>query len=118
MSIFYPRAAPPLPEPLTHVYAIDLTALKDKGQRQVRAFVGVRKETQTAASGATVFARWTFPDGSTQAVESVTSGSGYAYFEVVPAPRGTHTLTVEDVVLDGREFDPDNSLLSASIKVK
>jgi hypothetical protein len=118
MAIFYPREAPPLPEKLTYVYTIDLTPTKVKGQRKIRAFVGVRNETQLAAKGATVFARWTFPDGSTQAAESTTSLSGYAYFEINDIPRGTYTLTVEDVVLEDHRFDSENSVLSESVKVK
>jgi hypothetical protein len=118
MAIFYPMEAPPLPERLTHVYDIDLTEKKVKGQRQVRAFVRVRNEQQLAASGATVFARWTFPDGSTQAAESTTSGSGSAYLEINGIPRGTYILTVEDVVLEGYGFDSANSVLSESVKVK
>jgi hypothetical protein len=117
-SIFYPREPPPLPEQITYVYTIDLTAMKNKGKRRIRAFVGVRNETQLAAKGATVFARWTFPDGSTPAAESTTSLSGYAYLEINDIPRGTYTLTVEDVVLADRRFDSANSVLSASVKVK
>jgi hypothetical protein len=118
MATFYPMEAPPLPEKLTYVYDIDLTANKVKGKRQIRAFVGVRNEWQLAASGATVFARWTFPNGSTQAAESTASGSGYAYLEINDIPRGTYTLTVEDVVLEGYRFDSENSVLSASVMVK
>jgi hypothetical protein len=65
-----------------------------------------------------VFATWTFPDGSTQAVQDVTSGAGGAYFEINQARRGIYTLTIEDVVLDDFRFDRDSSVLSASIKVK
>jgi hypothetical protein len=118
MAVFYPREAPPLPEQLTYVYTIDLTAKKVRGQRQIRGFVGVREETQLAAKGATVFASWTFPDGSTQAAESTTSQSGFAYFEINGIPRGTYILTVEDVVLEGHRFDSENSVLSASVEVK
>jgi hypothetical protein len=118
MAIFYPLEAPPLPEQLIHVYAIDLTAKKVRGQRQIRAFIGVRDETQGAAPGATVFARWTFPDGSSQAAESTTSQSGYAFLEINDIPRGTHTLTVEDVVLEDYTFDSENSVLSASVTAK
>jgi hypothetical protein len=118
MWIGAPGAAPPEPQLLTRVTDIDLTATKVKGKREIRALVRVQNEKSLAAAEATVFARWSRPDGSTQAVEDVTSGSGYAYFEIIGAARGTHTLTVEDVVLDGYEFDRDNSVLSGSIKVK
>ncbi len=121
MWIFAPRAAPPEPpepELLTRVTDIDLTATKVKGKREIRALVRVQNERSLAAGGATVFARWSNPDGTTQAVEDATSSSGYAYFEIIGAPRGTYTLTVEDVVLDGYEFDRDNSVLIKSITVK
>jgi len=118
MQIFYPREAPPLPEKITYVYDIDLLANKVKGKRQIRAWVGVRNQAHFAASEATVFARWTFPDGSTRAAESVTFGSGNAYFEINDAPRGTYTLTVEDVVLEDHRFDSENSVLSESVKAK
>ncbi|MDH3216005.1 MAG: hypothetical protein OEN01_06895 [Candidatus Krumholzibacteria bacterium] len=118
MSIFYPREAPPLPEQITYVYTIDLLANKVKGKRQIRAWVGVRNQAHLAASGATVFARWTFPDGTTQAAESVTFGSGNAYFEINDVPRGTYILTVEDVVLEDHRFDSENSVLSESVKAK
>jgi hypothetical protein len=118
MSISAPSAAPPLPKLLTSVSDIDLMGTKVKGKREIRALVRVQNQTTLAAAGATVFARWTYPDGSSQAVEHITSGSGYAYFQIIGAARGTYTLTVEDVVLDGYEFDRDNSVLSESITVK
>ena len=118
MAIFFPRTPPPPQEKLTRVTGIDLTANKVKGQRQVFALVQVEDERTLAASDATVFATWTYPDGSTQAVQAITSGSGYAYFEIMDARRGTNTLSVDDVTLDGFRFDRDNSVLSASIKVK
>ena len=42
----------------------------------------------------------------------------YAYFEIINASRGTFSLSVDDVVLDGYRFDRDNRQLSASIKAK
>ncbi len=36
-------------------------------------------------------------------------------FQIDKARRGIYTFTIEDVVLDGYVFDPDNSVLSASI---
>jgi hypothetical protein len=52
------------------------------------------------------------------AAESVTFGSGNAYFEINDVPRGTYTLTVEDVVLEDHRFASENSVLSASVNVK
>ncbi len=118
MTIANPRPAPPPPELRTVVTDIDLTVLKAKGDRQIRAFVKVEKQTTLAASGADVNATWTYPDGSTHPVQSTASGSGYAYFEVNDAARGNYTLTIDDVVLDGYRFDTANSVLSATITVK
>lgn len=118
MQIFYPREPAPPREKLTRVTDIDLTANKNKGQRQVRALVRIQDDRGLAAPGSTVFAIWAFPDGSTQVVEDITSSTGYAYFEINNARRGTYTLIVDDVVLEDHRFDRDNSVLSASITVK
>jgi hypothetical protein len=118
MAIFVPGSAPPTPEELTRVTDIELTAKKAKGRRQIRALVKVEKESTLAAAGATVLATWEYPDGSTLPVVDVTSMSGYAYFEILRAARGSYTLRIDDVVLDGRRFDLENSLLEASVTVK
>jgi hypothetical protein len=112
MAIFVPTSAPPPPEELTRVTDIELTAKK------VKALVKVEKESTLAAAGATVLATWEYPDGSTLPVVDVTSMSGYAYFEILRAARGSYTLRIDDVVLDGRRFDLENSLLEASVTVK
>ena len=109
---------PPPREKLTRVAGIELTANKTKGQREVTALIRVQDDRGLAASGATVFAAWSFPDGSSLVVEDVTSTTGYAYFEARNAGRGTYTLTVDDVVLANHLFDAGNSILSASIAVK
>lgn len=118
IQIFFPREPAPPRELLTYVNDIDLSASKTRGGRTVRALVQVRDDRDLAAADAAVHAAWVLPDGSSQAVEDVTSGSGYAYFEIAHAKRGSYTLTVEDVVLDGYRFDAANSVLSASIKVR
>lgn len=118
MAIFYSMVAPPLPEKLTRVTDINLTTRKVRGKRQVQAYVKVQDEQGQSARGANVFARWTFPDGSTQFVQDATSNSGNAYFEIIDIPRGAYNLTVDDVVLEGHVFDRVNSVLSASINVK
>jgi hypothetical protein len=118
IQIFFPREPAPLPEQITRVVDIDLQASKSKGRRTITALPLVRNEQELAAAGATVFATWIGPDGTRQAVEDVTSSSGYAYFELPKARRGTYTLVIEDVVLDGYRFDAQNSVLSATISVK
>ena len=80
--------------------------------------LGAAISRRFGAEGATVFATWTFPDGSTQDVESVTSSSGQVTFRVNDGKKGTYTLTVVDVVLDGHRFDTEISNLTASIKAK
>jgi hypothetical protein len=114
----FPGEPVPAPEKETHVSNIDLRVTKVKGDRQVRAYVIVEDERGWSASGATVFATWIFPNGSTRAANDLTSRSGTAFFEILDAPRGTLTLRVDDVVLDGYQFNRDNSVLSASTKGK
>lgn len=118
MAISYPSTSPPPRELLTRVVDIELSAQKTRRQRHVTALVQVRDDRELAAVGATVFAVWILPDGSMQPVESVTSGSGYAYFEVQSLRRGIYTLDVEDVQLAEHMFDAAHSVLSASIKAK
>jgi hypothetical protein len=98
MVIRFPSDPLPVPEKETHVTDIDLTAAKVKGNRQLRALVRVEDEQGSSARDATV--------------------SGYAYFEILDAPRGLLTLRVDDVVLEGYQFDRANSVLSASTRVK
>lgn len=118
MVIRFPGEPAPVPEKETHVTDIDLTATKAKGDHQVRALVRVEDERGRSVAGATVMATWVFPDGTTQAVSDLTSRTGYAYFEILDAPRGILTLRVDDVLLDGYQFDQMNSILSASTKVR
>ena len=118
MVIRFPSEPAPVPQKETRVTDIDLAVKKVKGDRQVRALVRVEDERGRSASGATVFATWVFPDGSTQALDDLTSGTGYAYFEILDAPRGTLALRVDNVVLDGYQFDRSGSVLSASTTVK
>lgn len=119
MAIFAPR--PPAPDPVQsiHVESVDLTATKQRGQRIISGLVQVQNEQQLAAAGATVSATWTFPDGSTQDVQGITSSSGYTVFQLSGRlDRGTYTLTINDVILADHEFDITNSELSASIDAR
>lgn len=119
MLIRFPgEPPPPPPEKETHVTNIDLRVRKEKGDRQVRAYIQVDDESGRPAAGANVLATWIYPDGSTQAVEGLTYSTGNAYFEILDAPRGTLTLRIDDVVLDGYQFDRANSVLSASTTIK
>jgi hypothetical protein len=120
MAIFNPRPTPPPQEKTTRIVDIDLTARKVRGQRQINAQVQVHDERGYGAPGATVIASWVFPDGSTYTVQDTTRGSSgtFAYFSTNVSSRGTYTLHIDDILLDGYRFDAENSVLSASIKIK
>ena len=118
MAIFGSRT-PPEPVALsTRVTDIELSSSKKKGRRTVRALVQVRDQDDFAAAGATLTATWTDPNGVSQTVVDVTSLSGYGYFEVQGAQRGTYTLTINSVSLEDYEFDADASVLSASVEAR
>ena len=84
----------------------------------IQGLVKVQDELNQSVQGATVFAHWTFPDGSVQSVENVTTSTGNAQFNIKDVPRGTYTLTVDDVVREGYEFDDKSSVLSKSIFIR
>ena len=115
MAIFAPRTPPPPVALTTRVTDIDMSAGKRKGTRTVRTLVEVRDQDGSAAAGAIVSATWTEPDGTRTTMVDVTSMSGYAYFVVAGARRGTHTVTIENVDLEGYDFDAAGSVLSASV---
>ncbi|NIV40602.1 MAG: hypothetical protein GWN58_67760 [Anaerolineae bacterium] len=70
------------------------------------------------AVGATVIVDWTYPNGSTQQLQAVTSDSGVASFEVRNVKSGTHSLEVVDVVYLEHPFDREFGVLTSSIRVK
>jgi hypothetical protein len=113
------RSAPPPPrEKLVRVESIELLTNKTRGERQIRALVRVEDDRTLAVPGATLFATWQLPDGTAKQAEAVTSGSGYAYFEILDARKGTYTLTVDDVFAASHRFDRASSVLSEGIKVR
>ncbi len=119
MAIFAPRSPAPQPDKLTRVESIDLTALKRRGQLEIRALIQVRNEQGLAAIGAIVSATWTYPDGTSQAVQAVTSSSGYVQFLLSGRlARGTYVITVDDVILTDHIFDRSNSVLNASVAAR
>jgi len=115
MAISYPAGFPPPPPPeehFVHVSGINLTASK----RNVTAAVQVLDELDQAAAGATVQGTWTLPSGKQQTVSGQTDASGAVEFRLDNARRrGTYTFRIDDVILDGFEFDASNSVLSASV---
>ena len=66
--------------------------------------------------GASVSATWSLPKGKSLQVEGSTDGFGEVQFRIKKARGGTYTLTIDDIVAEGFVFDPDASMLSATIK--
>jgi len=113
-----PPEPPPPPDPVTRVTSISMWANKIKGKRIVWAYVWVDDEYWNDAVGATVIVDWTYPNGSTQRLQAVTSDSGVASFEVRNVKSGTHSLEVVDVEFGEHPFDREFGVLTSSIKVK
>ena len=111
MSIFEPRDPPPPREPSVNVSEINMDLYK----RQVIGGVRVLNDLNWKVRGAEVSATWTLPDGSTLPVQATTDSFGLAVFVVDKARKGTYTLTIDDVVVEGHPFDTENSVLSATI---
>jgi hypothetical protein len=122
MAIFHPQEPPPPPpppEPVTRVTNISMYANKNKGKRTVWAYVWVDDEYWDDVVGATVVVDWTYPNGSKERLEAVTSGdSGLARFEMRNVKSGTHTLEVVNVIYLDHRFDRELSVLTYSIEVK
>lgn len=101
---------PPSEDGTLRISAIDLALVK----RDLQAAVSVKDEQNQAVSGAEVSATWLLPGGSSVPVTAQTDGSGEAQLEIKLTKKGTYTLQIDGVALDGYEFDPDASVLSAS----
>jgi hypothetical protein len=110
---------PPPPEPVTRVTNLNLYANKIKGNRTLTASVWVDDEYWANLPGATVVAVWTYPNGSMQQVQAVTSSSGLASFELFKIKSGTYKFEVVDVIYPKHRFDRElSTTLTASIRVK
>jgi hypothetical protein len=122
MAISAPSEPPPPPpprDPFTYVTNITMYANKLKGKRTVWAYVWVNDEYWDDVVGATVIVDWTFPNGSTERLEAVTSeDAGMARFEMSNVKSGTHSLEVVDVVYLEHPLDRERSTLTSSIQVK
>ena len=118
MAIFYSLPDPPAIESYTRVASINLISKKIRGKRQVEGFVKVVDVENFSVQGANVIINWSFPDGSIQMDEAVTSSSGNAHFEINDVPRGRYSLHIQNVVLEGYIFDSDNSILNKNIDVR
>jgi hypothetical protein len=115
--VFEPTDPPPPPperEPAVLVSELNLSIVK----RTVIAKVRVLNDLNWKARGAEVHATWTLPDGSTRAVRGTTDSFGLVEFVLEKARRGIYTLTIDDLVLEGHDFDADSSVLSGTIVKK
>jgi hypothetical protein len=121
ISIFNPQDPPPEPEPVKRSYVtdIDLTDVKIKRNREITAQVLVNDWQDLPAEGAEVSARWLFPDGSQQSVQSVTSGNGYATFKLAGRlDRGDYYLFIDGVGLTDHIWNNTRGLRHESITIK
>lgn len=98
----------------TRVTNIALSAKLRRGVVNVTGTVTVRTDAGSPVSGATVAVTWTYPNGSTSSVTSVTDSQGLARL-ATSGGRGTYTLTVTGVTKTGTLFDSAGSVLSRSI---
>jgi hypothetical protein len=112
MSISNPSAPPTVEDRPMRVTAIDLQTAK----REVIATVKVQDDLDRNVFGASVSATWSLPKGKSLQVEGSTDGFGEVQFRIKKARGGTYTLTIDDIVAEGFVFDPDASMLSATIK--
>jgi hypothetical protein len=112
MVIMSPSTEPPPPPediPM-RVAGIEFAA----GKNSLTATVKVQDDLDRNVFGATVSATWTLPGGKTESVEGVTYGFGTTQFEVKLTRKGAYTLSIEDIELDGYQFDKEASVLSAT----
>ncbi|MGD2028005.1 MAG: hypothetical protein PVI99_09325 [Anaerolineales bacterium] len=114
MGITFPTTPPPPPEEFfVLVRSIDFYSTQ---RNQVGARVQVQEYQAGYVEGAVVSATWTTPDGSQTALSATTDSFGKAYFDLGKLKRkGTYTLTIDDVAVTGFTFDPEISVLSASL---
>lgn len=112
MSIFSPSEPNEPPQPSLHSSNI----VMEVNRRQVIASVAVEDNRGARVGGASVMATWTFPNGSTGAVRGTTDSYGNVQFEVRKS-KGLFIFTINDIIKDGYDFDPDNSVLTDEIEV-
>lgn len=109
---------PPPNEASVRVTAIDIDGLRQKRSREASAAVELQDGDGQPAAAALVRATWIHPDGREESVVDVASMSGYAHFSTTGDRRGTYTLRIDAVELDGHAFDADGSVLEASVEIR
>mgnify|MGYP001466700256 CR=1 FL=1 len=114
MGITNPTTPPPPPEEFyAHVYSIDFYTIK---RNNFGARVQIREVDGGYLEGALVTATWHSPDGEQVRLIATTDSFGKAYFDLGKLyRRGTYTLMIEDVAIEGFVFDRDSSVVSASL---
>lgn len=114
MGISFPAAPPPPQEKFfVRVSSIDFYTVQ---KNKFGARVLVQDDQGRYMEGALVSATWSEPDGSQTTLNGTTDQFGKVYFDLGKLKRrGTYTLAIGDVVISGFTFDPDNSVLSASL---
>ncbi|MEN8205866.1 MAG: PQQ-binding-like beta-propeller repeat protein [Pseudomonadota bacterium] len=106
---------PSIPSASTVLRSTDIN-LDVRSKRDEVNFTGtvtVMDENKGLASGATVLATWTLPDGTTEQQAATTSGKGTAKFSL-SGPGGLYRIDVTDISKDGYTFDPQHSLSGAA----
>jgi hypothetical protein len=76
---------------------------------RVVGMVHVRDANMAAVAGATVTATWTKPDGDTVEATAVADFQGIATFQIW-AGSGEYQLCVDNVTLDGWDYDPGSNI--------
>jgi hypothetical protein len=112
ISIFTPYE-PPEPQ---QRYLLSTSISMELNRKIVTSSVKVLDDRGARIYGATVFATWTFPDGTTDSVTGTTDTFGDVQFEVRKS-KGLFNFTINDITKDGYVFDPDNSVLTGEIEV-
>jgi len=104
MSIFNPYTPPPPPD-MIRVADIQMT----EDRRSVTARVLVLDNQDQPVKGALVEATWSYPKVDSLPVSAETASDGFASFRVDKARRGTYYLYINNISLDGYEYDYINS---------
>lgn len=97
----YTPTSPPPPPDMIHVDDIQMTG----DRHSVTARVLVLDDQDQPVEGALVEATWTFPNFDSSLVSIETASDGFSTFKVDKARRGDYYLYINNVSLDGYEYD-------------
>jgi len=117
MAIFKPYTPTPPPPPPAMIRVDDIKMTGNR--RSVTARVLVVDDQDQLVEGALVEATWTYPNGDHLKVSAETAGDGWATFRINKARRGNYWFSIDNVSLDGYEYDYIHSITqSAYLKQK